>query len=78
MRGDLTAPATLDECQEDIDAVFLVWTASAGAAPAAVDRMAKQGGVVVMTTSPKQFDEIIKNDTERYSKMFQAAGLGAK
>lgn len=42
------------------------------------DRMAKQGGVVVMTTSPKKFDEIIKADTERYSKMFQAAGLGAK
>lgn len=46
--------------------------------PAMQDRMAKQGGVVVMTTSPKQFDEIIKSDTERYTKMFQASGLGAK
>ncbi len=46
--------------------------------PAMQDRMAKQGGVEVMTSSPKQFDEIIKNDTERYTKMFQAAGLGAK
>lgn len=46
--------------------------------PAMQDRMAKQGGVVVMTTTPKQFDEIIKKDTERYTKMFEAAGLGAK
>ncbi len=42
------------------------------------DRMAKQGGVVVMTTSPKEFDAMIKSDTERYTKMFEAAGLGAK
>ncbi|MET0867694.1 MAG: tripartite tricarboxylate transporter substrate binding protein [Pseudorhodoplanes sp.] len=42
------------------------------------DRMAKQGGVVVMTSTPKQFDEMIKTDTERYTKMFQAAGLGAQ
>ena len=46
--------------------------------PAMQDRMAKQGGVVVMTTSPKQFDAIIKSDTDRYTKMFQAAGIGAK
>jgi tripartite-type tricarboxylate transporter receptor subunit TctC len=42
------------------------------------DRMAKQGGVVVITSTPKQFDELIKSDTERYTKLFQAAGLGAK
>lgn len=42
------------------------------------DRMAKQGGVVVVTSTPKQFDETIKSDTARYSKMFQDAGLAAK
>jgi tripartite-type tricarboxylate transporter receptor subunit TctC len=42
------------------------------------DRMAKQGGVVVVTSSPKQFDETIKSDTARYTKIFQDAGLAAK
>jgi tripartite-type tricarboxylate transporter receptor subunit TctC len=46
--------------------------------PATQDRMAKQGGVVVITSSPKQFDETIKSDTARYSKMFTDAGLAAK
>lgn len=42
------------------------------------ERMAKQGGVVVVTSTPKQFDETIKSDTARYSKIFQDAGIGAK
>lgn len=42
------------------------------------ERMAKQGGVVVVTSTPKQFDETIKADTARYSKIFQDAGIGAK
>jgi tripartite-type tricarboxylate transporter receptor subunit TctC len=42
------------------------------------DRVAKQGGVVVMTSSPKQFDETIKSDTARYTKIFTDAGLAAK
>jgi tripartite-type tricarboxylate transporter receptor subunit TctC len=42
------------------------------------DRMAKQGGVVVVTSTPKQFDETIKSDTARYTKIFQDAGIAAK
>lgn len=42
------------------------------------ERMAKQGGVVVITSTPKQFDETIKSDTARYSKIFQDAGIAAK
>jgi tripartite-type tricarboxylate transporter receptor subunit TctC len=42
------------------------------------ERMAKQGGVVVVTSTPKQFDETIKSDTARYSKIFQDAGIAAK
>ena len=41
------------------------------------DRLAKQG-IVVMTNSPAEFDGIIKADTERYTKIFQEAGIGAK
>jgi tripartite-type tricarboxylate transporter receptor subunit TctC len=46
--------------------------------PALQDRMAKQGGVMVIHSSPAKFDEIIKSDTERYGKIFEAAGIGAK
>lgn len=42
------------------------------------ERLAKQGGITVVTDSPAEFDMIIKTDTERYTKMFQAAGIGAK
>lgn len=42
------------------------------------ERLAKQGGITVVTTTPAQFDNIIKADTERYTKIFQAAGIGAK
>ncbi len=42
------------------------------------ERMAKQGGVVVVTSTPKQFDETIKSDTARYGKIFQDAGIAAK
>ena len=42
------------------------------------DRMAKQGGVLVIHSSPAKFDEIIRSDTDRYGKIFEAAGIGAK
>jgi uncharacterized protein YbjT (DUF2867 family) len=54
VRGDLTVPATLDECLDGVDAVFLVWTAPAGAAPAAVERIARHAGRIVLLTSPHQ------------------------
>jgi tripartite-type tricarboxylate transporter receptor subunit TctC len=42
------------------------------------ERLAKQGGITVVTNSPAQFDNIIKSDTERYTRIFTAAGIGAK
>ncbi len=42
------------------------------------ERLAKQGGITVVTNTPAQFDAIIKNDTDRYTKIFAAAGIGAK
>jgi tripartite-type tricarboxylate transporter receptor subunit TctC len=42
------------------------------------ERLAKQGGITVVTNSPAQFDKIIKDDTARYAKIFEAAGIGAK
>ena len=42
------------------------------------ERLAKQGGITVVTNSPAEFDKIIRSDTERYTRIFQAAGIGAK
>ncbi|HTG16654.1 MAG TPA: NAD(P)H-binding protein [Blastocatellia bacterium] len=52
VRGDLTVPEVLAECLDGVDAVFLVWTAPASAAPAAVDRMAKHARSIVFLSSP--------------------------
>jgi uncharacterized protein YbjT (DUF2867 family) len=52
VRGDLADAESLDRCLEDVDAVFLVWTSPADAAPAAVDRIARHTRHVVLLTSP--------------------------
>src|SRR5262245_35783236 len=52
VRGDLTVPATLDECLDGVDVVFLVWTAPASAVPAAVDRMARHTRRLVFLSAP--------------------------
>jgi uncharacterized protein YbjT (DUF2867 family) len=52
VRGDLTDPESLNKCLEGIDTVFLVWTAPAGAFPAALDRIARRARRVVLLTSP--------------------------
>lgn len=54
VRGDLTAPAELDGCLDGVDAVFLVWTASADAVPAAVDRISRHARRIVFLSSPHQ------------------------
>ncbi len=54
VRGDLTVPATLDECLDGVDVVFLVWTNPVDAAHAAVDRIAQQARRIVLLTSPHQ------------------------
>src|SRR4029079_4914544 len=52
VRADLTLPETLDACLDGIDAVFLVWTAPAGAVPAALDRIAQHTSHVVFLSAP--------------------------
>lgn len=46
--------------------------------PEVRDRLAKQGGVTVKTSTAKEFDAMIKSDSERFADLFQKAGLGAK
>jgi uncharacterized protein YbjT (DUF2867 family) len=52
VRGDLSAPDTLDVCLEGIDSVFLVWTAPLAAAAPAVARIAAHTKRIVLLTSP--------------------------
>jgi tripartite-type tricarboxylate transporter receptor subunit TctC len=46
--------------------------------PEMQERLAKQGGVTVTSSTPKQLDEMIKTDTERFADLFKKAGIGAK
>lgn len=52
VRGDLTDAEALDRCLDGVDTVFLVWTAAAGAAAAAVTRIAYRARHIVLLTSP--------------------------
>ena len=51
-RGDLTLPDTLDECLNDVDSVFLVWTAPMAATDAALARIAKRARRIVFLSAP--------------------------
>src|SRR5262249_45181602 len=52
LRGDLTLPDTLDESLRDVGAVFLVWTAPAAAAGAALERITRRARRVVYLSAP--------------------------
>jgi uncharacterized protein YbjT (DUF2867 family) len=52
VRGDLTAPETLDGCVDGVDAVFLVWTAPQAAVDSALARITKHARRVVLLSSP--------------------------
>ena len=51
-RSDLTVPSELDACLSAIDVVFLVWTAPAAAAPAAIERIARSVSRIVFLSAP--------------------------
>ena len=50
--GDLTLPDTLDACLDDVDSVFLVWTAPMAATDAALARIAKRARRIVFLSAP--------------------------
>ena len=50
--GDLTAPESLDAALQGVGAVFLLWTAPPGTAPAVVERLATHTRRVVFLSSP--------------------------
>jgi len=52
VRGDLTAPETLDSCLQDMDTVFLVWVAPPEAIEGALERIARHARRIVYLTAP--------------------------
>jgi uncharacterized protein YbjT (DUF2867 family) len=52
VRGDITLPDTLDGCLDDIDAVFLVWTAELATVAPALERIARKARRIVFLSSP--------------------------
>jgi uncharacterized protein YbjT (DUF2867 family) len=52
VRGDLTAPETLDRALDDIAAVFLVWVAPLAAAADAIARIASRAERLVFLSAP--------------------------
>ena len=50
--GDLTVPESLDAALQGVGAVFLLWTAQPGTAPAIVERLASHTRRVVFLSSP--------------------------
>jgi uncharacterized protein YbjT (DUF2867 family) len=52
VRGDFTDVDGFERCLEDVDAVFLVWTAPVDTASAAVSRIARHAQRIVYLTAP--------------------------
>jgi len=52
VRGDLTAPETLDAVLDGVDSVFLVWTAPPGTAAAVIERIARRAKRIVYLSAP--------------------------
>jgi uncharacterized protein YbjT (DUF2867 family) len=52
IRGDLSAPESLDACLDGIDAVFLVFTAPGDVAAPALERIAKRTRRIVYLSAP--------------------------
>ncbi len=82
VRGDLTAPETLDPCLEGIEAVFLVWVAPASAAPSAVERIAKRARRLVFLTAPLktphpffQQPNPARDRAERVEQLIETSGV---
>lgn len=51
-RGDLTMPETLDVCLDDVDTVFLVWTAPPSTVATALDRITNRARRIVFLSAP--------------------------
>jgi uncharacterized protein YbjT (DUF2867 family) len=56
VRGDLTAPETLEAAGNGADAIFLVWTVPAATLGAAMERLTRSAKRIVLLSSPHKTD----------------------
>ncbi len=82
VRGDLTAPETLDRCLEDVNGVFLTWVAPPAAAPPALERIAKCAQRIVFLTAPLktahpffQQPNRAREVAERLERLIETSGM---
>jgi uncharacterized protein YbjT (DUF2867 family) len=82
VRGDLTIPDTLDRSLNDVDVVFLVWTAPPADFAPALERIAKHVPRVVFLSSPHktahplfQQPNPLKIMQSEFERQIEASGL---
>jgi len=82
VRGDLRSPETLDESLNDVDAVFLVWTAPSEFVTPAIERIANKARRVVYLSAPLktahpffQQPSPARNLAEKVERLIESSGL---
>ena len=82
VRGDLTAPDTLDRCLENVDTVFLIWVAPPATAAEALERIARVARRIVFLTAPLktphpffQQPNPARDMAERIERLIETSGL---
>ena len=82
VRGDLRRPETLDQALEDVDAVFLVWTAPAEFVTPAIERIANKAQRIVYLSAPLktahpffQQPNPARNLAEKVEHVIESSGL---
>jgi len=82
VRGDLTVPATLDECLDGIHTVFLVWTAPPTTVAAALQRITQRSRRVVYLSAPLktphplfQQPNLLRSMFEQIERAIETSGI---
>jgi tripartite-type tricarboxylate transporter receptor subunit TctC len=65
-----TPAAIIEQINKDIVAIL--------SEPEVKERLAKQGGVTITTSTPRELDQMIKSDTERFAELFAKTGIVEK
>jgi uncharacterized protein YbjT (DUF2867 family) len=69
VQGDLTIPDTLDRSLDDVDEVFMVWTAPGTAFASALERIAKHVSRIVFLSAPYQTAHPLFQQPNPHAKM---------
>jgi uncharacterized protein YbjT (DUF2867 family) len=69
VKGDLTIPDTLDRSLDDVDEVFMVWTAPGTAFAPALERIARHVSRIVFLSSPYQTAHPLFQQPNPHAKM---------